>query len=226
MAGELGAVVEGDGLAPGRGQGAQQPGEGGGNRGGRFAGGRTASSRREWRSCTVSTLGHKCGRASDQPPNGPGSGGRCAGGPFGQRPAAGDVGGGATAPAAPPATTPLGAGEIVSPGPIWLGASSLGIDEAIDVSWAMTVWPASRRSRPAICSGDQPCLRRAEHLRPERGIAVQAGATPAPSAGLLLGIPRPVALLAGAIAFQLASNGRWRAIQSCSDLPERAPLGV
>ena len=39
MAGELGAVVEGDGLAPGGGQGPQQLGEGGGKRGGGFAGG-------------------------------------------------------------------------------------------------------------------------------------------------------------------------------------------
>ena len=48
-----------------------------------------------------------------------------------------------------------------------------------------------------------------------------------PSAGRLLGLPRPVALRAGGMAFQLARNGRWRASsQSCSDLPERAPLGV
>ena len=94
------------------------------------------------------------------------------------------------------------------------------------VSWAMTVWPASRRSRPAICSGDQPCLSRASTGARARGIAGQAGAAPAPRAGLRRRIPRPVALLAGAIAFQLARNGRWRAIQSCSDLPERAPLGV
>ena len=56
VAGELSAVVEGDGLAPGRGQRTQQPGEGLWQLGWRLClGAAPANSKREWRSCTVST---------------------------------------------------------------------------------------------------------------------------------------------------------------------------
>ena len=60
----------------------------------------------------------------------------------------------------------------------------------------------------------------------ERGIAVEPDATPASGSGLLLGIPGAIAPLAGAIALQLARNGRWRTSQTCSDFPERAALGM
>ena len=65
-----------------------------------------------------------------------------------------------------------------------------------------------------------------EGLLSQGSIPVEAGAAPAPGAGLLLSIGGAVALLAGGIALQLASNGRWHAIQTCSELPERVPLGV
>ena len=58
------------------------------------------------------------------------------------------------------------------------------------------------------------------------GLAFKARARPAPRRALLLSVARLVADLAAAIALYLTSNGRWRAIQSCRDLPERAAIGL
>jgi len=54
-------------------------------------------------------------------------------------------------------------------------------------------------------------------------VAFQTRALPAPGAGLLLGIGGLVADLGAMVAFQLARYCRWRAIQSCRDLPDRLP---
>jgi hypothetical protein len=43
---------------------------------------------------------------------------------------------------------------------------------------------------------------------------------------LLLSVTRLVADQASAIALYLTSNARWRAIQSCRDLPDRAAIGL
>ena len=148
------------------------------------------------------------------------------GGPFCQGPPVVDAGGGAAAPAPAPAPAPLGAGEVVTPGPVRLGAGGLGVDEAIN-GLVGDHGPAGLPSEPARDLFRRPAVFEAgEHLRAQGGIPVEAGAAPAAGTGLLLGIAGLVALLAGGIALQLARNGRWRAIQSCSDLPERGPLGV
>src|SRR6185295_18174968 len=55
------------------------------------------------------------------------------------------------------------------------------------------------------------------------GIAQQPAAAPAPGFGLLAGIGGLVGERAAAIAFQLPRDARWRAIQSCRDLPDRFP---
>ena len=133
MAGELGAIVEGDGLAPGRRQGAQQPGEGCGDRGRRFA----------WRPDGEQQAGvafmhgqHRLARGAEEHQIGfpmardLAVGGR--GGPFLQGTPEVDEGSSAAAAAPAPAPFPLGAGEIVAPGPIRLGARGLGVDEAVD----------------------------------------------------------------------------------------------
>ena len=133
MAGEFGAVVEGDGLAPGGGQRAQQPGEGGGDRGRRFA----------WRPVGEQQAGvafmhgqHGLARGAEEHQIGfpmardLAVGGR--GGPFLQGTPEVDEGSSAAAAAPAPAPFPLGAGEIVAPGPIRLGARGLGVDEAVD----------------------------------------------------------------------------------------------
>jgi len=57
----------------------------------------------------------------------------------------------------------------------------------------------------------------------------QLAAAPAAGSRLIVGVARLVADLGPAIALQLPSNARWRAIQSRRDLPDRfpgrAPLG-
>jgi hypothetical protein len=58
----------------------------------------------------------------------------------------------------------------------------------------------------------------------EAFVSFELGALPAARPGLLLGVCGVVPDLASGIALELASNGRWRAIQSCRDLPDRPPL--
>ena len=116
-----------------------------------------------------------------------------------------------TAPAAAAPPFPLGAGQIVAPVVTVLRAGGLGGPQPEPAGDLLR--------RPARFEPGQ-------HLGAPGRIAVEATATPTPGTGQHLGIPRAIALLAGSIALQLARNGRWRAIQSCSDLPERAPLGV
>jgi hypothetical protein len=58
------------------------------------------------------------------------------------------------------------------------------------------------------------------------GLAFETRPRPAPRSGLLVGIGRLIAELAAAVAVQLTSDRRWRAIQSCRNLPDRAPFGL
>ena len=226
MAREFGAMVEGDGLAPGGGQRAQQPGQGLGDRRGRLAWGpageqpaRVAFMHRQHRLAGGAEQ-HQIGFPL---PRGLAVRGGC--GPFppgvpvleqGRR----------TALAAAPAPLPLGTGPVGPPGTALLRARGLGLAEAVDglggEDRPARVPPAPARDllrRPAL-------FEPGEHRGTPGGRAVEAGAAPAPGAGRLLSIGGAVALLAGGIALQLASNGRWRAIQTCSDLPARAPRGV
>ena len=201
VAGELGTIVEGDRLPPGGGQGPQQSGEGGGNRGGRFAGGPDG----EQQAGVAFMYGqHRLAIGAEEHqigfPMARGLAVGSGGGPFFQGPPVADAGGGAAAPAPAPAPAPLGAGEVVTPGPVRLGAGGLGVDEAIDGLVGddglarLPPEPASDLLwRPAVFEAG-------EHPRTERGIPVETGAAPAPGAGLLLGIAGLVALLAGGIA--------------------------
>ena len=148
------------------------------------------------------------------------------GGSFGQGAPALDEGGRTATTPPPPAPFPLGPWQVVAPSGTSLGARGLGIDEAIDG----LVGDDRRAPLPPEPARDllwRPALfEPGEYLGPQGGIPVEAGPTPATSAGLFLGIAGAVTLLAGGIALQFACNGRWRAIQSCSDLPERVPRGV
>ncbi len=57
-------------------------------------------------------------------------------------------------------------------------------------------------------------------------LAFQLRAVPPPGASLLIGIGRGVGPLGALVPLYLASNGRWRAIHSCCNLPERAPRAL
>jgi hypothetical protein len=101
-------------------------------------------------------------------------------------------------------------------------ATDLGIDEAVDgldPDRGLALAPGSSGDlfgRPA--AGEL-----VQHNLAQADIAIELAAAPAPRLCLLLGEGRPVAR--PAIALQLPSNRRWRAIQSCSDLPDRPPFG-
>ena len=133
-----------------------------------------------------------------------------------------DVQGGATAFAAPPTALALGAGKIVAPGVV-LGAGDLGGDEAIDGFMAdhgLAVFAGQASGdllgRPAA---GQPV----EDLGLKVGIAQQPAPAPAPGFGLLASIGRLVGGRAAGVARQLPRDARWRAIQSCRNLPDRLP---
>ena len=146
-------------------------------------------------------------------------------GPVGEGAAVSDQGGRAAAGAAAPAAGGRGLGEVVAPGEV-VGAGEWRIDEAVDG----LVGDDALAGLAGQAAGDLlggPALREAgEDAVAPGGVAVEAGAAPAAGAGLLVGIPRLVALSAGPVAGQLAGNGRRLAIQSCSDLPDRAARGV
>ncbi len=55
---------------------------------------------------------------------------------------------------------------------------------------------------------------------------LQPGPPPTPGVGLLVCIAGLVAQRAGAVALQLPSHRRWRAIHTCCDMPDRGALGT
>jgi hypothetical protein len=102
-------------------------------------------------------------------------------------------------------------------------ATDLGIDEAIDAFVAET-----RQTLPPEPAGDllgRPAgLQLAEDPLAQGGIAIEPTAIPASRLRLGIGIKRLIAHLTASVALQLPGDGRWRAIQSCSDLPDRGTL--
>jgi hypothetical protein len=132
---------------------------------------------------------------------------------------------GATAPAAAEPPPALAARQVVPPA-IVLRAGDLGIDEAVDALVADDL-AAGLAGQPSGHLLRRPALRQAvENSAPQGGLPFQARARPAPRSGLLLGVTRLVADLAAAITPYLTRDGRWRAIQSCRDLPERAAFAL
>lgn len=105
-------------------------------------------------------------------------------------------------------------------------AIDLGLDEAVDGFWADdgTAVPAGEEAadllgRPA--SGEA-----GKDVVAQGFVPLEARAGPPAGLGLLLGVGGPVADLPAGVALQLARDGRWRAIQICSDLADRAAFGV
>ena len=116
-------------------------------------------------------------------------------------------------------------GQEVTPGVV-LCAADLGVDEPVDgfvgndaATGVAGQPPGHLFRRPAL-------LEAAEHLGPQHRISIQFGAPPAPRACLLLRVAGLVPQRAGAIAVQLPSNRRWRAIQTCCDLADRGAGSV
>jgi hypothetical protein len=132
---------------------------------------------------------------------------------------------GAAAAATSEAALALAAGQIEAP-VVVLGTDDLGVDEAVDAFVAdhRLARFASQPTRhlfggPAAC--EPP-----EHGAAQGGVAFQARPRPAPRPRLLLSITGFVRETAATVASHLARDGRWRAIQSCSDLPDRLSFGL
>jgi hypothetical protein len=144
---------------------------------------------------------------------------------FGDGNTAFDEGCGAAAPATAETALALAARQIVPPAVVF-GAGDLGVDEAIDALVADHL-AAGLACEPACDLLGRPTPGKAlEHGASQVGLAFEARARPAPRPGLFLGVTWFVADLVTAIAPHLARDRRWRAIQSCRDLPDRAPLGL
>ena len=109
---------------------------------------------------------------------------------------------------------------------IILGAGDLGVDEAIDAFVADREVSALAAQAPGDLLGGPTLGKAAQNDALQLGLAFEARAHPAPCPRLLMGIARLVSDLSAAIASYLPSNGRWRAIQSCRDLLDRAPFGL
>jgi len=119
----------------------------------------------------------------------------------------------------------LGAGQVEAPAAV-VGAGDLGVDEAIDRLVADD--PSAGITGEA--AGDllrrPAALEAVEHAIAQALIALQARSRPTSGLCLLIGVARLVADLSTAVALQLARDRRWLAIQSCRDLPDRAPIGL
>ena len=93
----------------------------------------------------------------------------------------------------------------MAPGEV-VGAADLGIDKAVDGLVGDDGAPGLAGEAPGDLLGRAAVGEAGEDLEAQGGVAVEAGAGPAAGAGLLLGIPGPVALGPRAIAPQLPSN--------------------
>jgi hypothetical protein len=117
------------------------------------------------------------------------------------------------------------AGEIVAPAVV-LGAGDLGVDETVDALVADRLVPALAREPAGNLFGGPTCGEALENGAAQDGLPFQARARPAPRLRLLVSITWFVTDLTTSIASYLTRDRRWRAIQSCRDLPDRSPFGL
>src|SRR5262245_13378303 len=226
MTGELGAVVEGDGLAQRWRHAGEEPDEMACNALGSFVG-RSGGEQKSGLALVNSQ--HGLAVFGEQHEVGfPVSGALAVGGsrgPFGHRNTAFDEAcGTAPAPAAA-ATLALAAGQIATP-VVVLGAGNLGVDEAVDTLVADHRAARFAGQPTGHLFGGPAASEPLEHGAAQGGVAFQARPRPAPRPRLLLSVTWFVTNIAATVAPYLARNGRWRAIQSCSDLPDRLSIGL
>jgi hypothetical protein len=94
------------------------------------------------------------------------------------------------------------------------------------VSWQMTPRAGVAGQAAGDLFGRPAASEAVEDDGAQLVVALEPGSRPASGAGLLLGKGRLVADLTAAVALQLARDRRWRAIQSCRDLPDRGAGGT
>src|SRR6185436_13822274 len=124
--------------------------------------------------------------------------------------------------ASPPTALSFCTGKVVPPA-IVLGASNLSVDKSIDGLMADDL-TSLFLLQSARHLGRGPTLSQPfENQRLQRRITNQSAPFPATAFCLLLSVSRLIAHLRAAVAFKLASYGRWRAIHSCRDLADCFP---
>jgi hypothetical protein len=111
----------------------------------------------------------------------------------------------------------------VAPGAI-IRAAELSVDEAVDALMADNGHVLLTGEPSRYLFWRPTAFEMIQHKRAQDIVAFEPRAVPAARPGLLFGISWPVADLNAAIALQLARYARRRAIQSCSDLPDRLPV--
>ncbi len=220
MRGEFGAVIEGDGLAPGGGQRGEQRGQPVGDGGGGLAG---EPGGEEQAGVALMEGQNDLAVEAEQHQVGlPVAGGLAGGdgrGPLSPGAARGDEGGGAPAFGGAAPALGFGVRQIVPPRVRGV-AAQLGRDEAGDGFVGEDRAVLLHRQAAGHLLGRPAVLEARQHRRPEFGVAVESRARPAAGAGLVVGIAGAIALGGRRIAGQLASQARWRAIQSCRNLAE------
>jgi len=136
-----------------------------------------------------------------------------------------DEGRRAAAAGASPSAFAFGAREIEPPA-IVLGAGDLGVDEAVDGLVADDRSAGLALETASDLLGRPAAGETFKDGAAQVGLAFEARALPAPRPRLLVGERRLIADFAATVALKLASDRRWRAIQSCRDLPDRAPIAL
>jgi len=229
MRGELGAVVEGDGLAQAAWQSGEKRLDSGGDRFGSLVW-LTQDGERPGRSF-VEREDRLAVGAEEHEVGFPMAGLSTVGGigrPQSKRNAVFDVLGGAAAASATEASFAFATRQVEAPRVI-LGACDLGGDEAIDGFMADDDAAVLAREAPRDLLRRPAVAQAIEDEGLQLGMAQQLAAAPAARFRLVIGVARPVADFRAAVSLQLPSDARWRAIQSCRNLPDRfpsrAPLG-
>src|SRR5215212_4704677 len=143
--------------------------------------------------------------------------------PVGDGQAAGDEVDGAAALPSASAALELCSGQEAAPATV-IGAGDLRIDEAVDAFMADARLTALQRQAAGHLLWRQSCAEPGENLLPQRRMTLQTRSLPAACRGALLCHDRFVRFGCRPVALQFPANGRWRAIQTCSDLPDRQPL--
>jgi hypothetical protein len=226
MTSELGAIVKGDGLAQLWRQAGEQPHKMPSDAAGGLAG-RPGGEQQP--GLALVDREHRLAVFGEQHQVGfPVAWGLAIGGvgrPFGHRNTAFDEACGASAASAAEPPLALPARQVVAPAVVLL-AGDLGVDEAVDALVANHVVAGFAGQSAGDLLGGPAAGQTIEDSTAQGGLAFEARPRPAPRPGLFLSVTWFVADVAAGVAPQLPRNRRWRAIQSCRDLPDRAAIGA
>ena len=127
-------------------------------------------------------------------------------------------------PASPP-TLELRSRQVMPPSPL-VRSPHLPVHEPVD-ALVREHLPTLLQLKPSThLLRRHPSLQSSKHHLPQLSVTLQPGPPPSPRPRPLVRIHRLVSLSPRPVPTQLPSNRRWRAIHTCSDLPDRLPLSL